>query len=196
MIYSLQPGSPFWHYVLPPVVIDKRTVKANWRVNQIMLARLPPEIWYMVFQYIFSWKLPARYWQWVCLSCRDWNNNARVWKKIHASEFKVELTRIQREIPEERLLREVCDPDPYHYRDTPISEIIVRLRQHRPQLFRPGYPPPPSLKFEVNGSPLDEPNEKSKKWRRDYEEWWTQWGIGPQLNYWLVRNIINHTALD
>lgn len=192
MIYSIQSDSPYWRYVNKMPL--NKILKARYRVNQIMLTRLPSEIWYTVFSYIFSWKLPARYWQWFCLTCRDWNNNARAWKKIHALESKVEITRIQREIPEERLLREV--PDPYHYRDTPISEVIARLRQHRPQLFKPGYPPPPSLKFEVNGSPLDEPNDKSKKWQRDYKEWWTQWGIGSQLNYWLVQNIINHTALD
>lgn len=190
-------SSPYWRYVnrLPLTQI----LKARYRVNQIVLAKLPPEIWYTVFQYIFSWKLPARYWQWFCLSCRDWNNNARFWKKAHAAEAQVELTRIHHNIPEERLLREVCDPDPHCYRAKPISEVMTCLLRHRPQLFKPGYPRPPCLKFEVNGSPLDLPlaaSDKHNKWRLDYKKWWDTWGIGPRLNYWLVLDIINHTAPD
>lgn len=94
MIYSLKAGSRFWRYTSrPQYLIAKRIIH-----NNHIHAKLPPEMWEMIFVEVFRWirSTPAhaayrndgyyikdRQWLNFHLVCKQWNQYAMQWRAAH-----------------------------------------------------------------------------------------------------------------
>lgn len=188
MLYSTAEGSRFWCYV-------ERSTKGTW----IRLARrnheynikqrsLPPELWIMILDYVWSWSLPKMRWAWVSSVCKRWNLLGAKWKAAHKYPGLIGCSWRAYYIPEEQLLSKVRGfPILYDDEFRQTWEYLYQvLLTYRPKVLRDGAPFPCEYPFPL--SPCS-----------SYDAWWKEWGIGKQLDrefVWRIWSKLRNPKFD
>lgn len=186
MIYSTTEGSPFWFYV-------ERANRGTWSQvsrsnnlhNQTALRRFPEELWAHIFQYVFSWKLPAMRWARICSVCKEWNLRGESWKKTNLA---CRPWMVRGDV----LTNNVAELQPLGFAKWPYCDIYIPqtvsqcervykvLRRFRGHVTRHGAPPVPKIEHPLPNSAWHMLHIDP---RCTYAQWWKQWGRGPIINH-------------